>query len=61
MTIREMEQKISDAFSGGEILCRELRLSDEEADYVRAKYAAKVTAMGEHWYQLQFKRGLCHE
>lgn len=58
MTTIEMEQKISDAFSGGEVVCRELRLTDEEADFVRNHYAAQVTDLGEQWYQLQFKRGL---
>ena len=57
MTTIEIEQKISDAFSGGETLCRELRLTDEEAGYIRANFCASLTAMGEHWYQLQFKRG----
>lgn len=58
MTTIEIDRTISEAFSGGEVLCRELRLTAEEADYVRAHYAADMTDLGECWYQLQFKRGL---
>ena len=41
--IREIEQKISDAFQGGEILTRELRLTSREADYIRTHYQASLT------------------
>lgn len=58
MTALEIDRVFSDAFSGGEILCRELRLTDEEIGYVRAHYAAEVIDLGGNWYQLQFKRGL---
>ncbi len=58
MTTIEIERALSEAFSGGEVLCRELRLTDEELDYVRTACAATITDLGERWYQLQFKRGL---
>ncbi len=54
MTTIEIERKISEVFSGGETLCREVRLTAEEAAYVRGHYAATITEMGEQWYQLQF-------
>lgn len=58
MITTDLDRVFSEAFSGGEVLCRELRLTDEEIGYVRAHYAAEVTDLGDHWYQLQFKRGL---
>jgi hypothetical protein len=58
MTTIEIDRVLSEAFSGGDVLCRELRLTDEEIDYVRTAYTATVTDLGERWYQLQFKRGL---
>ena len=58
MTTIELEHRLSDAFSGGETRCRELRLTDEERDYISAHYAVCLTDLGEQWYQLQFKRGL---
>ena len=39
MSATELDQAVSEAFSGGEVLCRELRLTPEEADYIRAHYA----------------------
>lgn len=53
MTTIEIEQKISDAFRGGEIAARELRLSTEEADYIRATLSATLSAMGNHWYEVR--------
>lgn len=58
MTTIEIEQKISDVLSGGEICCRELRLTEEEARYLRAHYPGALTDLGGQWYQLQIKRGL---
>ena len=56
--IREIEQKISDAFQGGEILTRELRLTSREADYIRTHYQASLTPLtgGDGaWYEMSFR------
>ena len=56
--IREIEQKISDAFQGGEILTRELRLTSREADYIRNHYQASLTPLtvGDGaWYEISFR------
>ena len=49
-----IDTNISAAFRGGEIRTRELRLTEGEADYVRAHYAAVVRDMGENWYEITF-------
>lgn len=49
-----IETKISAAFRGGDIRIRELRLTQIEADYVRAHYAAAVRDMGFGWYEITF-------
>lgn len=58
-TIIELEQKITAAFRGGELRTRELRLTSEEADYIRARYPALVTPMGpaadRSWYEITFR------
>lgn len=55
----EIESKIADAFRGGEIRCRELRLTGEEAAYIRAHFAAVVLPMepeeGKSWYEITFR------
>ena len=55
----EIESKIADAFRGGEIRRRELRLSTEEADYIRTHSAAQLTPTGESggktWYEITFQ------
>ena len=56
--IREIEQKISDAFQGGEILTRELRLTSREADDSRTHYQASLTPLtvGDGaWYEISFR------
>ena len=61
MTEREtkLERILSDAFRGGELRRRELRLTPEEADYIRAHSAARLTPMGESggktWYEITFQ------
>lgn len=63
MTTIELEHKITAAFHGGDLRSRELRLTDEEADYIRAHTAASVTPLGESggkgWYEITF-RGVEH-
>ncbi len=58
MTTLEIEQKISQAFSGGDIRTRDLRLTLEEADYVRNHYVhASLLPLSQGevaWYQLTF-------
>ena len=55
----EIESKIADAFRGGEIRRRELRLTDEEAAWVAARYPARVVPMGpggdKYWYEIIFQ------
>ncbi|MGN0967868.1 MAG: hypothetical protein ACI4O3_01245 [Oscillospiraceae bacterium] len=52
----EFDRLLSAAFHGGEQVCRELRLSDEDARYLADHYpAAAVTPMGEQWYQVTFE------
>lgn len=59
MTTIEIENKVSAAFRGGEVRARELRLTDEEAEYIRAHYAAVLTPQGESggkgWYEITFR------
>ena len=45
MTKIEIEHTLSEAFRGGELRRRELRLSPEEAEYIRAHSAARLTPM----------------
>lgn len=55
----EIERKITEAFRGGELRCRELRLSGEEAEYIRTHFSASVTPMGpesgKSWYEISFQ------
>ena len=51
----EFDRLLSSAFHGGETVCRELRLSDEDARFLAEHYPATVEAMGEQWYQITFK------
>ena len=59
MTKIEIEHTLSGAFRGGELRRRELRLSPEEAEYIRAHSAARLTPMGESggktWYEITFQ------
>ena len=61
MTEREaqLDKKLSEAFAGGGIRRRELRLTDEEAAWVAARYTARVVPMGpggdKYWYEIIFQ------
>lgn len=51
------EQRLSALFRGGEIMRRELRLTESERDYLASAYpSAVLTAMGDGWYELSWKR-----
>ena len=51
----EFDRLLSSAFHGGELTCRELRLSDEDARFLAEHYPTTVTPMGEQWYQVTFE------
>ena len=59
MTKIEIEHTLSEAFRGGELRRRELRLTQEEAAYIRAHWAARLAPMGESggktWYEITFQ------
>ena len=61
MTEREvqLDKKLSEAFAGGGIRRRELRLTDEEAAWAAARYPARVVPMGpggdKYWYEIIFQ------
>ncbi|WP_130848787.1 hypothetical protein [Intestinimonas timonensis] len=61
MTEREaqLDKKLSEAFAGGGIRRRELRLTDEEAAWAAARYPVRVVPMGpggdKHWYEIIFQ------
>lgn len=61
MTEREaqLDKKLSEAFAGGGIRRRELRLTDEEATWAAARYPVRVVPMGpggdKHWYEIIFQ------
>ena len=44
-----LDRLISQCFAGGELLRRELRLTEAQAAYVAGHYCAQVIPMGEHW------------
>lgn len=50
----EFERFLSASFHGGETVCRELRLSDEDAQFLADHYPATVVPMGKQWYQVTF-------
>lgn len=50
----EFEQLLSAAFHGGEQLRRELRLSEEDVQFLTSHYPATVESLGEQWYQVTF-------
>lgn len=59
--ISALERTLSDAFHGGEVLRRELRLSREEAEFLRSR--AILTPMpgasgDKAWYEVRFKGAL---
>lgn len=51
-------QRIHDLFStcfeGGERRQRELRLTEEEAQYAQTHFSAQLRPMGESWYEITF-------
>ena len=50
------ERELSAAFCGGEVLCRELRLTDEQAEYLAETCpTAAVEPLGGQWYQVSFE------
>ena len=61
MTEREarLDKKLSEAFAGGGVRRRELRLTDEEAAWVAARYPARVVPLGpggdKNWYEIIFQ------
>ena len=61
MTEREaqLDKKLSEAFAGGGIRRRELRLTGEEAAWVAARYPAPVGPLGpgggKYWYEIIFQ------
>ena len=50
-----LDKLLSQCFAGGELLRRELRLSEAQAAYVADAYPAQVRPMGEHWYEITFQ------
>lgn len=55
MEYNELDRLVSSAFRGGEILSRELRLSEEDARLLAERCPAAVTPLGEQWYRVTFK------
>lgn len=45
---------LSQCFQGGERISRELRLSQEDAQYIAETYNATVRPMGGQWYEITF-------
>ncbi len=54
----EFDRLLSAAFHGGEVTCRELRLSEEDARFLSEHYPATVEAMGEQWYRVTFEEAM---
>ena len=55
--ILRLERWISESFEGGQIRCRELRLTEAEAGYVARAYAAHLRPLGDQWYEITFFGG----
>ena len=51
---------LSECFAGGELLRRELRLTEAQAAYVAGHYCAQVIPMGENWYEITFQGAYFH-
>lgn len=51
----DLERLVSSAFCGGERLCRQLRLSDEDARFLAEHYPVTLDPLGEQWYQITFQ------
>jgi hypothetical protein len=52
---QSLNDRLSEAFCHGERLSRELRLTKEEAAWVRSNCAAVLTDMGNGWYHMEFQ------
>jgi len=52
---RQLEQKLSACFSGGERRKRELRLTQAEARCAAALYPIAVRPLGGTWYEITFQ------
>lgn len=59
MSTIEIENLISEAFCGGELRRRELRLTDGEAEYIRTHFRAVLTRLErgpeKSWYEIIFR------
>ncbi|MEG1858674.1 MAG: hypothetical protein RSB55_02620 [Oscillospiraceae bacterium] len=49
-----LEEKISALFHGGEKTVRQVRLAEDEADYVSLHYLAEVRDLSKNWYEITF-------
>ena len=56
----DLDRLISRCFAGGEVLRRELRLTEPQAACVADHYGAQVVVMGEHWYEITFQEAYNH-
>ena len=50
----ELERLLSAAFHGGELLRRELRPSEEDAQFLTDHYPVTAEPLGDQWYQVTF-------
>lgn len=50
-----LERLISECFAGGERLRRELRLTDQEAQWLQSAYPAALRPIGGQWYEITFQ------
>ena len=55
-----LDRLLSRCFAGGELLRRELRLTEAQAAYVVGHYDVRVVPMGEHWYEISFQEAFCN-
>lgn len=55
----ELTIRLSEAFQGGERLIRELRLTGEEAAWTAEHCPARLTALGDGWYRIEFQEAFC--
>ena len=58
MEYTAFDRELSDAFHGGERRSRELRLSEEQLQYVSGLGSAQVEPLGGQWYQVTFEGGM---
>ncbi len=49
-----LDALLSICFEGGERRCRELRLSEADAQSIQDNYHATVRPMGDGWYEITF-------